>query len=82
VNGTLTVIALPTILTVQQSGTSFIFTCSARAGQPYQIQAEPDLSQSNWTNLGSAFAATNCIVTTSVPIGTNSQQFYRIILCP
>jgi 2-methylaconitate cis-trans-isomerase PrpF len=82
VKGTLTVIALPVIQTVQQSGGSFTFTWSSTDAQVYQIQTETNLAQPNWTNLGSAFTATNSIMTTSEPIGTNAQQFYRIVLLP
>jgi subtilase family serine protease len=80
VNGTLTVIAPPVIQTVQQSGGSFAFTWSSTGGQLYQIQTETNLAQPNWTNFGSAFTATNSTMTTSESIGTNTQQFYRIIL--
>jgi hypothetical protein len=82
VNGTLTVVAPPVIQTIHQSGGSFSFTWSATDAQLYQIQTETNLAQPNWTNFGSAFTATNSTMTTSEPIGTNAQQFYRILLLP
>jgi subtilase family serine protease len=82
VNGTLTVLAAPVILTVQRSDGSFTFTWSSTDAQQYQVQAETNLAQPNWTNLGSAFTATNSTMTTSESIGTNAQQFYRIVLLP
>ena len=82
VNGTLTVFALPVIQTVGQSGNSFTFTWSATIAQLYQIQAKTDLDQPDWVNSGSAFTATNSTMTTSEPIATNAQQFYRVVLMP
>jgi hypothetical protein len=82
VDGTLTVIALPVIQTVQRSGGSFTFTWSSTGNQQYQIQTETNLAPSNWTNLGSAFTATNSTMTISESIGTNTQQFYRVLLLP
>jgi hypothetical protein len=50
--------------------------------QLYQVQATTDLDQPDWTDLGSAFTATNSTMTTSETIETNAQQFYRIVLLP
>ncbi len=82
VNGTLTVSAPPVVLTVQHSGGSFTFTWSSAEGQSYQIQTETNLAQPNWTNLGSSFVATNSTMTTAEPVGTNEQQYYRILFVP
>jgi hypothetical protein len=82
VNGTLTVFAPPVIQTVGQSGSSFTFTWSATSAQLYQIQTKTNLNQPDWTNLGSAFTATNSTMTTSESIVTNAQQFYRVVLLP
>jgi streptogramin lyase len=82
VNGTLTVIALPLIQTVQQSGSSFTFTWSATTNQMYQIQSTTNLTQSAWTTLTNSITATNSTMTISEPIGTNAQQFYRVVLLP
>jgi uncharacterized repeat protein (TIGR03803 family) len=80
VNGTLTVIALPDIQSVHQSGDSFVFTWSATTNQMYQIQSKTDLAQRNWTTVGSAFTASNSTMTTSESIATNAHQFYRVVL--
>ena len=82
VNGTLTVIALPDLQNVRQSGSSIIFTWSATSNQMYQIQSTTDLTQSNWTTVGSTLTATNSTMSVSESIGTNGQQFYRIVLFP
>jgi len=79
-NGTLTTVVSPVIQTVWQSGSSFIFTWCATANQVYQIQSNTNLTQPNWTNSGSALMATNSTMTTTVSIGTNKQQFYRVSL--
>jgi hypothetical protein len=82
VDGTLTIGAAPVVQSVQQSGGLFTFTWSSTSGQLYQIQTETNLAPSNWTNLGSSFTATNATTITSEPIGTNAQQYYRIIFLP
>ena len=81
-DGALTVVATPVIQTVQSTGSTFTFTWSSTTGQLYQIQTETNLAPSDWTNIGNAFTATNSIMTTSEPVGTNAQQFYRVIFLP
>jgi hypothetical protein len=71
----------PVIQAVGQSGGSLTFTWSATPGQMYQVQYNPDLSQTNWTALGDAILATNSTVTASDAM-TNSQMFYRIVSPP
>jgi sugar lactone lactonase YvrE len=79
----LTVIAPapPVIQTAKQSGGSFTFTWSALTNQIYQIQSTANLAQTNWTSLGSV-TATNPTMTVSEPTGSNSQQFFRVVLVP
>jgi hypothetical protein len=72
----------PDIQTVRRSGSSFTFTWSATANQQYQIQTKTNLTQPNWTTLGSVLTATNSSMTTAASIGANSQQFYRVVLLP
>jgi hypothetical protein len=82
VNGTLTVTSSLVIQTVQRSGGSLTFTWSANTNQIYQIQSTASLTPPNWTNLGGTLVATNSTMSTSEPIGTNSQGFYRVALLP
>jgi hypothetical protein len=85
VNGTLTVTAPsspPVIQSVTQSGGSLTFTWSAISNQMYQIQSTTNLILTNWTTLAGTNAATNPTMTISEPIGSNSQQFYRVVLLP
>jgi hypothetical protein len=48
----------------------------------YQIQATASLAPANWTNLNGIITASNSITTNSQVIGTNRQQFYRVVLLP
>ena len=74
--------APPVIQTAQQSGNSFTFSWSTITNQEYQIQATASLAPANWTNLGGTIIATNSSMIISEAIGTNSQQFYRVVLLP
>ncbi|HEX7654079.1 MAG TPA: hypothetical protein VF607_11265, partial [Verrucomicrobiae bacterium] len=46
----------------------------------YQIQANPNLSTTGWTNVGSPWVATNGVVTGAVPVAGSGQLFYRVVL--
>ena len=72
----------PVIQNVIQSGNSFAFTWSAITNQTYQIQSTTNLAPADWTNLGSSITANNATMTNSQAIGTNAQQFYRVLLLP
>jgi hypothetical protein len=82
INGTLSVMALPQIQNVQTSSNSFVFTWTAASNQLYQIQTTTDLTLTNWTAVGGELTASNSTMTVSEPLGTNVQQFYRILLLP
>ena len=85
VNGTLTIIsaAVPVIQSATQSGGGMLsFTWSAGPNQNFQIQTTTDVSQNGWTFFTSGNTGANSTVTTALPIGANSQQFYRVVLVP
>jgi sugar lactone lactonase YvrE len=85
VNGTLTVISAtaPVIQSAAQSGGGMLsFTWSAGPNQNYQIQTTTDVSQNAWAFFTSGNTGANSTVITSLPIGANSQQFYRVVLVP
>ena len=82
VNGTLTVVGPPVMQTVQNSNGSLTISWSATTNQIYQIQSTASLTPANWTNLSGTITATNSTMTTSEPLGTNAQQFYRVVLLP
>jgi hypothetical protein len=48
----------------------------------YQIQSTTNLSQTNWTNLGSPLTATNPILTGTAALTTNTPQFFRVVFAP
>jgi hypothetical protein len=48
----------------------------------YQIQYTTNLATANWTDVGSAITPTNSSMTISLAIGTNSEQYYRVVLLP
>jgi hypothetical protein len=81
VSGALTVISQPIIQTATQSGSSFIFTLTAAPNQTYQIQYTTNLTQP-WTAVGSTIVPTNATTTISELIGSNNQQFYRVVQLP
>jgi len=74
--------AAPTFQGATKSGSSLTFTWSAIANRTYQIQSTSNLAPAKWTNLSSVVTATNSTMTLSEPIGTNRQQFYRVVLLP
>jgi hypothetical protein len=65
-----------------QSGNKLTLTWSALPGRAYQVQFNTDLTQTNWTNLGTAFTATNTTAFASDTLGADPQRFYRIVLLP
>ena len=78
----LTVISPPLFQAIRVTNGAIILTWSANAGHSYQLQYQPNLSSTNWINLGSAIPATNNAIITSDPIGSNPQRFYRAVLLP
>lgn len=80
VNLTVTAPEAPIIENVSVSGTNIILSWNALSDQPYQLQSSASLSPPNWTDIGVSVIATNATMSTSAPVSTNSQQFYRIVL--
>jgi len=76
---TLAVVTPPVFLTVAETAGTITFTWSAAVGQKYQVQSKTDFSQTNWSNLGSTFTATNAVASTTDAIDS-IQRFYRIVL--
>jgi uncharacterized repeat protein (TIGR03803 family) len=69
-----------TALTIQDNLMTFAW--AAVAGQAYQVQYKTNLSQANWSNLGSALVATNGTITTFDQITSGPQRSYRLIVLP
>jgi trimeric autotransporter adhesin len=73
----------PVFQTVVQTGGTLTFTWSAVAGRTYQVQYTTNLSQTDWSNLGSATLATNGTMAASDAVAPDSsQRWYRIALLP
>ncbi len=72
----------PVIQTVTATNGMIVFTWSALAGLPYQVQFADNLNPIVWSNLRSAVTATNNTVTTSDPITASMQRFYRVVVPP
>jgi len=72
----------PAFQSITRNGSTIAFTWSAVAGRAYQVQFKTNLTQSTWTDLGSAILGTNTTATASDSIGTNRQRFYRVVLLP
>jgi hypothetical protein len=74
---------IPSLTGVNQTTNAFGFSWSAVSGLSYQVQYKTNLSQPDWSNLGSAILATNTTMTVSDPIALGpSQRWYRVALLP
>jgi hypothetical protein len=72
----------PVLQSVTLAGGNLALTWSGIANLAYQVQSAGNLSNPNWTNVASAVIAPGNLVSASEPIGTGSQQFYRVVLLP
>ncbi len=62
---------------------SFALTWNASLGSTYQVQYNPDLSLSNWINLGGgSIMATNELISVSDAAPPPGRGFYRVVLLP
>ena len=71
----------PVLQSVALAGGNITLTWSGVANLSYQIQSATNLSNPRWT-IVAAVTATGNVVTASEPMGTATQQFYRVILLP
>jgi hypothetical protein len=72
----------PVFQSVTLTGSIITLTWSGIANRSYQVQSASDLSNPNWTNASAAVTASGDLVSAPEPIGTASQQFYRVMLLP
>ena len=70
----------PVILGGVSQGDAFLITWSAISNQSYAIQTTTDLSTGNWLDVGGPLTASNSVMTATVSMGTNQQQFVRVVL--
>lgn len=66
---------------VTPSGTVNL-TWNSAAQQTYQVQFTADPTQTNWTNLGAPFTATNGTMSLPDSPGPAAQRFYRVLISP
>ena len=61
------------------SGSAMTLTWSAMAGHTYQVQYKTNMNQAVWVSLPTV-TMTNSAGDISVPIGTDPQRYYRVVL--
>jgi hypothetical protein len=76
------IVPAPVVQSATVAGGLITFAWSGAANLNYQIQTASDLSNPEWTDVGTPVAGSGSLVSTSEPITTASQQFYRVILLP
>jgi len=70
---------------IQAAATSdgdFTLNWSALLGRAYQVQFRTELTQTNWTSLGSRRTATNATMSALDSEPADLQRFYRVLLLP
>ncbi len=75
-------IPMPSFQAVSGVNGSLALTWSAQTGLSYQIQYGTSLDPANWTNAGAHIIATNGTMNVSVPVPSDAQGFYRLLLLP
>jgi parallel beta-helix repeat protein len=78
----ITVIATPVQPQAGQTNGQLQLTWNTVAGLRYRLQFNPDLTTTNWTNLGGSITATNATVTRFDVLSSATQRFYRVMLLP
>ena len=61
------------------SGSALTLAWNAVSGHTYQVQYKTNMNQALWVNLP-AFAVTNSAGSVSIPIGADTERFYRVVL--
>ena len=73
--------AAPVLQKLRRASGATSFSWSALAGATYLAQYTTNLSQPNWTNLGSPLTTGNYTLTAS-DTAANPQRFYRVVVLP
>jgi len=74
--------APPRFVSVTLTEGTLNLTWSTEAGGMYQLEYNSDLGASGWGNVESPFLATGATFSTTVPVVSGSQGFYRVALLP
>jgi hypothetical protein len=69
----------PLLQSVTATGGTVTFTWNAVVNAAYQLQYCTDLTQTNWTDLGSLITATNTVMSATDSIGPDPQRFYHVL---
>jgi uncharacterized repeat protein (TIGR03803 family) len=72
----------PAFQTIARTGGNLVVAWSTAVGRTYQLQSNAGFGSSNWVNVGNSITATGSSLQRSIPIGTNSNQYYRVVLLP
>ena len=75
-------IPAPVFQSVSLTNDAIAFTWSTLSSLVYQVQYTTDLTQTNWTDLGTSILASNDTLSVSDPIGPDPQRFYRVKITP
>jgi hypothetical protein len=73
-------VPVPVPLSVQTSGTNFILSWTAIAGQTYQVEYKDDLTAPSWNALGSPVTGNGGSLTITNDFGASTQRFFRLRL--
>jgi hypothetical protein len=76
----ITVAPKPTILNPRLTGGTFQFSLLTESGPVYLIQSTPGLEASATWSPVSAFKGNGNLMSVSVPIGSNTRQFFRALV--
>lgn len=69
-------------LTVAVANTNITLRWYGMLGKSYQVQYSPDVSGTNWQNLGSIITATNVIMSCADTLSSEPTRFYRVVAVP
>lgn len=72
----------PVFQSVKRATNNIELTWSTVPGMVYQVQYTANLHPTTWSNLDGTITATGNTLSTSYPIGTAKQRFYRAVLLP
>lgn len=75
-------VAPPSFQALVRTNDTLLLGWTTAAGRVYQLQARSSLAASSWLNVGSPVIANGAALTMPVPLGTEQQQYYRVVLLP
>lgn len=73
---------VPVILSVSETNGTLGLTWSSVSGRYYQLQSNPDLTTTNWTDVNPPVIATDATASGTDTLGPEAQRFYRVELLP